>query len=316
MEPTFILQLDSSRPLIDKLQVNIYKTIKNGNLDELRDLLSSSQAKIDLDCLDSSSKTALQVAADLEDSSVRERIITALLNNGASLQIGLLNAVRQEDARVVKILLQFYDKQHQTSPRESISARGITAHITPLILAACLQNFQIVKLLLEHGLTVDVPTAVRWSRDSTGAVSEKLGPAVYRLNEYRALASPVFIAASFLQDVQRGLDPVLQACTLNKQLRDMAQQEYEFRNEYLQLCDGCEEFTVSLLNECCTMEEISCVLETKSERKMLSKLEIDSLNVLEFAVLTKNKKVCCYLSIKGSENSGNIINKNLVHYYY
>lgn len=107
MEPTFILQLDSSRPLIDKLQVNIYKTIKNGNLDELRDLLSSSQAKIDLDCLDSSSKTALQVAADLEDSSVRERIITALLNNGASLQIGLLNAVRQEDARGGKYCFNF-----------------------------------------------------------------------------------------------------------------------------------------------------------------------------------------------------------------
>ena len=291
MEPTFLLQLDSGRPPIDKLQANICKTIKSGNLDELRDLLSSSQAKIDLDCLDSSSKTALQVAADLEDSSVRERILTALLNNGASLQIGLLNAVRQEDARVVEILLQFYDEQQQTSPRELLSSRGKTAHITPLILAACLQNFQIVKLLLEHGLTVDDPTAVRWSRDSTGAVSEKLGPAVYRLNEYRALASPVFIAASFLQDVKRGPDPVLQACTLSKQLRDMAEQEYEFRNEYLQLCDGCQEFTVSLLNECCTMEEIRCVLETKSERKMLSKLEADSLNMLEFAVFTKNKKV-------------------------
>ena len=297
MEPTFILQLDSGRRPIDKLQGNIYKTIKNGNLDELTDLLSSSQAKIDLNCLDSSSKTALQVAADLEDSSVRERIVTALLNNGASLQLGLLNAVRQEDAKVVEILLQFYDEQHQTS-RELLSARGETAHITPLILAACLQNFQIVKLLLENGFTVDDPTAVRWSRDPTGAVSEKLGPAVYRLNKYRALASPVFIAASFLQDVQRGPDPVLQACTLSKQLRDMAEQEYEFRNEYLQLCDGCQEFTVSLLNECCTMEEIRCVLETKSERKMLSKLETDSLNTLEFAAFTKNKKVCSYLTIE------------------
>ena len=308
MEQTFILQLDSGRPPIDKLQGNIYKTIKNGNLDELRDLLSTSQEKIDLDCLDSSSKTALQVAADLEDSSVRERIITALLYNGASLQFGLLNAVRQKDVRVVEILLQFYDEQHQTSPRELLSERDKTAHKTPLILAACLQNFQIVKLLLEHGLTVDVPAAVRWSRDSTGAVSEKLAPAVYRLNKFRALASPVFIAASFLQNWQRGPDPVIQACTLSKQLRDMAQQEYEFRNEYLQLCDGCEEFTVSLLNECCPMGEIRCVLETKSERKMLSKLETDSLNMLEFAVFIKNKKVCSYLTIKGSENRGNIIN--------
>ena len=298
MEPTFILQLDSGRPPIDKLQGNIYKTIKNGNLDELRDLLSSSQGKIDLNYLDSSSKTALQVASDLEDSSVRERIITALLNNGASLQIGLLNAVRQEDARVVEILLQFYDKQHQTSPRELISATGKTARIKPLILAASLQNFQIVKLFLEHGITIDDPTGVRWWRDPTGEVSDKLGPAMYCFNEYRARASPVFIAASFLQDVQRGPDPVLQACTLSKQLRDMAEQEYEFKKEYLQLCDGCEEFIVSLLNECYTMEEIRCVLETKSETKMLSKLEIDSLNMLELAVFTKNKEVCSYLTIK------------------
>ena len=45
MEPTSIFQLDSGRPPIDNLQGNIYKTIKKGNLDELRHLLSSSEGK-------------------------------------------------------------------------------------------------------------------------------------------------------------------------------------------------------------------------------------------------------------------------------
>ena len=43
----------------------------------------------------------------------------------------------------------------------------------------------------------------------------------------------------------------------------MAEQEYEFKKEYLELSDGCKEFAVALLNECRSMEEIRCVMEMK-----------------------------------------------------
>ena len=314
---------------IDKFQPNLYEAIKNEDLEEFRRILSSPRESNDLNRLDSSGKTVLQVAADLTDETVRDEIIKALLLNGASLQLALINAVRDGEIRLVKVLLQFCngqpqtspDKigaslqlalinavrdgeirlvkvllqfcngQPQTSPDKILSVTGHGAHATPLALAACLEDFQIVKLLLEHGFTIGDPKNVPLSTEFNEAPCLKLGPAVYRLNKYRALASHSFIAASFLQDVQRGSDPVLRACSLSKELRDMAEQEYEFKSEYLKLSDGCEEFAMSLLNKCCTMQEIRCILETKSKSKMFSKLETDSLNVLEFAVHAKTKKV-------------------------
>ena len=42
--------------------------------------------------------------------------------------------------------------------------------------------------------------------------NEKLESAVQRLNIYRGLASPVYIAASFLQNLENGPDPVYCAC--------------------------------------------------------------------------------------------------------
>ena len=89
-----------------------------------------------------------------------------------------------------------------------------------------------------------------------------------RLNGFRALASPVYITASFLQDVQSGGDPIHRACVLNKKLCLMAEQEYEFKKEYLELSDGCKEFAVALLNECRSMEEIRCVMEMKNDEGM------------------------------------------------
>ena len=276
---------------IDKFQPNLYEAIKNEDLEEVRRILSSPRESNDLNRLDSSGKTVLQVAADLTDETVRDEIIKALLVNGASLQLALINAVRDGEIRLVKVLLQFCNGQPQTSPDKILSVTGHGAHATPLALAACLEDFQIVKLLLEHGFTIGDPKNVPLSTEFNEAPCLKLGPAVYRLNKYRALASHSFIAASFLQDVQRGSDPVLRACSLSKELRDMAEQEYEFKSEYLKLSDGCEEFAMSLLNKCCTMQEIRCILETKSKSKMFSKLETDSLNVLEFAVHAKTKKV-------------------------
>ena len=278
-----------SNPPNDKLQRKLFKATRKGDVENVRSL---SQLKCDLNCMDSSGKTLLQVAGDLKDVSVRNNIIRALLHGGADLELALLYAVRDNNANTVEILLQFHEQQQQpTSPRavDSLKRQG---YVTPLILAACLQNFQMVKLLLEHGFTICDPNNTMWSTGSSnGLASEKLGPAVYRLNQYRALASPVYIAASFLENVQSGPDPVHRACVLNKELRDTAEQEYEFKNEYFELSDTCKEFAVALVNECHTMEEIRCVMETKNEGRTLPNMEGKCLNVLKFAIVTRNDKV-------------------------
>ena len=284
------LQVDNIRPSVDKAKHKLFSAIKKGDLDKVRGILCSFQEKYDLDRLYDSGKTALQVAADIKDVSVRTHMVRVLLNGGASLEVGLLQAVHDGDTKTVRILLQF-NASHSKPSSRAFSFQGETAYVTPLILAACLQDFHLIKLLLDHGFTISDPNNIWCSKRSNETAGEKFGPSVYRLNRYRALASPMFIGASFLQNVQSGPDPIHRACAMSKELRDTAEQEYEFSSEYIELSDGCEGFAVGLLNECRTMEEIRCVMQTKNKGELPPNSEENALNMLEFAISTTNRKV-------------------------
>ena len=128
MELTDALQAnkfkDSDCPSIDQSQPNLYDAVKNGDLGKIKSELSLSRANKDLDLLDSSGKTIIQVAADLNDASDRDDAITLLLSGGASLQLALLNTVHQGDVRVVEVLLQFCYQQPQTPSPKMLSVRG------------------------------------------------------------------------------------------------------------------------------------------------------------------------------------------------
>ena len=279
---------------INRLERKLFAAIQKGDLEKFRTILDFSKTKCDLNCVNSSGKTLLQEAVDVEDAPVRSGIIKSLLSEGADLDLALLYVVRVDDVRSLKILLKFYGPPlSEPFPPLSPCIRKYSKqelHMTPLILAACLRNFQIVKLLLEHGFTICELQSD--SQRPIEVVSEKLGPAMLRLNRYRALASPVYMAASFLQNPFSGPDPVHRACVLNKKLSDIAEQEYEFRKEYLALSDGCKEFAVDLLNECRSMKEIRCVMEMQNEDKALPHVQGKlSLNILEFATVTENEKV-------------------------
>lgn len=270
-----------------KLQRKLFKATRKGDLERIKSL---THLKCEINCVNHSGKALLQVAAELNDLSQRHEVIAALLSSGADLEFGMLHAIRDNNVKTVQTLLSFYDTAPSPHPRTQSKCQG---HITPLILAAWLQHFRIVKLLLDHGFTI---SDVKWPRaDFTGEAVEKLGPAVYRLNRYRALASPVYIALTFLQNVESGADPVHRACVLNKELHDTADQEYEFSKEYLELSDNCKEFAVALLNECRSMKEIRCVMERASKcANVALNTQGKCLNILEFAIATRNEKFVCH----------------------
>ena len=290
MEPTSILLQtigeDDVRPWNKKCEKNLRDAIKEQDLDKFRTVLTTSASSRDLNYTNSSGKTLLQEAGNISDESIRNEIIKALLNNGADLQFALLQALRDDDARIVEILLK-YRHDHASEVQSKLLSRE---HITPLILAARLQNYEVVKLLLDSGFTITSPSKLHRSAASMEMSDEKLESAVQRLNTYRGLASPVYIAASFLQNLEDGPDPVYRACVLNKQLCDKAKQEYEFSTEYEELSDNCKEFAVALLNECRSLEEIRCIMETNTEQTT-SPLKEGRFNMLEFAIETENDKV-------------------------
>lgn len=288
MESSILLQTigeDDIYPRNKRCQRTLRDAIREQDLAKFRTVLSTPVSSSDLDYVNSSGKTLLQEAVNICDESIRSEIIKALLSNGADLQFALLHAVRNGDANTVEILLKYRHDHASEVPSKVLNRE----YLTPLILAAWLQNYEVVKLLLDSGFTISSPSKAHRSAASMKMPNEKLASAVQRLNTYRGLASPVYIAASFLQNLENGPDPVYRACVLNKEIRDTAREEYEFSTEYEELSDNCKEFAVALLNECRSMKEIRCVMETNTEQAT-SLLEEGRFSMLEFAIKTKNDK--------------------------
>ena len=145
MEPTSILLQttgeDDVRSLNKKWEKNLRNAIKEQDLDRFLTILSTSVSSRDLDYVNSSGKTLLQEAGNISDESIRNEIIKALLSNGADLQVALLQAVRDDDAHTVEILLK-YGHDHASEVLSKVLNRE---HLTPLILAAWLQNCPLQK---------------------------------------------------------------------------------------------------------------------------------------------------------------------------
>jgi len=99
-----------------------------------------------------------------------------------------------------------------------------SADVTPLVLAAHRNSYEIVKILLDRGDTVTKPHDVRCSctECKTLAIEDSLAHSLSRINAYRALASSSLIALS-------STDPILTAFELSHELKLLSLVEIEYR---------------------------------------------------------------------------------------
>lgn len=129
-----------------------------------------------------------------------------------------------------------------------------TRDISPLILAAHKNNYEILKLLLDRGAAIPLPHDARCGcEDCRREVSEDdLRHSRSRINAYRALCSPSLIALS-------SRDPILTAFQLSWELRRLSVVEKEFAIEYTQLRQDVMSFAVSLLDHVRTNQELMII---------------------------------------------------------
>ncbi|VDL63234.1 unnamed protein product [Hymenolepis diminuta] len=134
-----------------------------------------------------------------------------------------------------------------------------TPDITPLILAAHRDNYAIIKILLDRGNRITKPHELRCACNACVQASreDSLQHSKLRINAYRALASPCFIALS-------SSDPILTAFELSWETKRLGRLENEFKDDYEKLSKNCEAFATALLAQTRGSTELAIVLNHDS----------------------------------------------------
>ncbi|XP_034948418.1 transient-receptor-potential-like protein [Chelonus insularis] len=249
--------------------------VERGDLANVRRMLQIANKPnkskiIDVNCVDSLGRGALTLAIESENLEMVELLIIM----GVQTRDSLLFAIDQEFVEAVELLLEHEEliKSQElsgTNPPKEIThswqmvnsaAARYPPEMTPLILAAHRNSYEILKLLLDRGATLPMPHDVRCGCDDClrSATGDPLKLSSARISEYKALASPSLIALS-------SPDPLMTAFQLSWELRQLAVSEPESRAEYLKLRRQVEKFAVDLLQQTRSTGELNTILNHNSE---------------------------------------------------
>ncbi|XP_071452842.1 transient receptor potential protein-like [Hetaerina americana] len=249
---------------------------------------------LDINCVDPLNRSALIAAIENENIE----LMHILLDYGIEVKDALLHAIKEEYVEAVEILLEWEERHHQAGTPYSWeavdrSASNFTPDITPLILAAHMNNYEILKILLDRGATLPVPHDVRCGCDECVSSSEtdSLRHSQSRINAYRALTSPSLISLS-------SRDPLLTAFELSWELRRLAKMETEFRNEYTEMRAGTQEFATALLDHARTSTELEVMLNHNPGGEPWEPGERQTLERLKLAIKYKQKQFVAHPNVQ------------------
>lgn len=161
-----------------------------------------------------------------------------------------------------------------------------TPDITPIILAAHTNNYEIIKLLLQRGVSIPQPHAVHCNCVECVSCSDvdSLRHSRSRLNIYKALASPSLIALS-------SEDPFLTAFKLSWELKELSTVENEFKSEYEELSRMCKQFAKDLLDQTRSSKELEIILNYRDDINPLMDENTNDLARLKLAIKYSQKEV-------------------------
>ncbi|ROL54374.1 Short transient receptor potential channel 4 [Anabarilius grahami] len=240
--------------------------------------------KININCIDPLGRTALLIAIENENLE----IVELLLSFGVYVGDALLHAIRKEVVGAVELLL------NHKKPSRGMQVPPIlldkqfsdfTPDITPIILGAHTNNYEIIKMLVQKGVSVPQPHQVRCNcmECVSGSDVDSLRHSRSRLNIYRALASPSLVALS-------SEDPFLTAFQLSWELQELSKVENEFKSEYEELSQQCKQFAKDLLDQTRSSRELELILNYKDDVNLLEDEGNNDLARLKLAIKYHQKE--------------------------
>ncbi|XP_066507445.1 short transient receptor potential channel 4a [Hoplias malabaricus] len=281
--PLRIVRAESELSPLEKAYLS---AVEKGDYASVKQALEEAEIyfKININCIDPLGRTALLIAIENENLE----IIELLLSYNVYVGDALLHAIRKEVVGAVELLL------NHKKPNRGMQVPPIlldkqfsdfTPDITPIILAAHTNNYEIIKLLVQKGVSVPQPHEVRCNCVECVSSSDvdSLRHSRSRLNIYRALASPSLIALS-------SEDPFLTAFRLSWELQELSKVENEFKSEYEELSHQCKQFAKDLLDQTRSSRELELILNYRDDINPLEDEGNNDLARLKLAIKYHQKE--------------------------
>uniref|UniRef100_A0A671RDK0 Short transient receptor potential channel 7-like n=1 Tax=Sinocyclocheilus anshuiensis TaxID=1608454 RepID=A0A671RDK0_9TELE len=269
-----------------------------GNIPVVRKMLDESKT-LNFNCVDYMGQNTLQLAVGNEHLEVTE----LLLKKDGMARIGdaLLLAISKGYVRIVEAILAhpaFAGGLRLTlSPLEQElrdddfyaydeDGTRFSHDVTPVILAAHCQEYEIVHILLMKGARIERPhdyfckcceCTEKQRRDSFSHSRS-------RMNAYKGLASAAYLSLS-------SEDPVLTALELSNELARLANIETEFKNDYRKLSMQCKDFVVGVLDLCRDTEEVEAILNGDVDQNPPAEHQRPCLSRIKLAIKYEVKKL-------------------------
>ncbi|XP_070150903.1 transient receptor potential-gamma protein isoform X2 [Polyergus mexicanus] len=269
--------------------------VERGDVASVRRMLQKAHdAEVNINCVDPLGRSALLMAIDNENLEMVE----LLIEHKVDTKDALLHAISEEFVEAVEVLLEHEESLHRNGEPHSWEAlppdtATFTPDITPLILSAHRDNYEIIKILLDRGSTLPMPHDVRCGCDEcvTSRMEDSLRHSRSRINAYRALASPSLIALS-------SKDPILTAFELSWELRRLSFLEHEFKTEYQELRRQCQDFATALLDHTRSSYELEVLLNHDPTGPAFEHGERMHLNRLKLAIKLRQKKFVAHPNVQ------------------
>uniref|UniRef100_A0A671UHP4 Transient receptor potential cation channel subfamily C member 7 n=1 Tax=Sparus aurata TaxID=8175 RepID=A0A671UHP4_SPAAU len=269
-----------------------------GNIPVVRKMLEESKT-LNFNCVDYMGQNALQLAVGNEHLEVTELLLKK--DGLARIGDGLLLAISKGYVRIVEAILGHpafrgglrlalspLEQEMRDDDFYAYDEDGtrFSHDVTPVILAAHCQEYEIVHILLTKGARIERPhdyfckclECVEKQKKDSFSHSRS------RMNAYKGLASAAYLSLS-------SEDPVLTALELSNELARLANIETEFKNDYRKLSMQCKDFVVGVLDLCRNTEEVEAILNGDVDLCPPSPYNRPCLSRVKLAIKYEVKKI-------------------------
>uniref|UniRef100_A0A665TZD2 Transient receptor potential cation channel, subfamily C, member 7b n=1 Tax=Echeneis naucrates TaxID=173247 RepID=A0A665TZD2_ECHNA len=269
-----------------------------GNIPVVRKMLEESKT-LNFNCVDYMGQNALQLAVGNEHLEVTELLLKK--DGLARIGDGLLLAISKGYVRIVEAILAHpafggglrlalspLEQELRDDDFYAYDEDGtrFSHDLTPIILAAHCQEYEIVHILLMKGARIERPHDYfcKCTECMEKQKKDSFSHSRSRMNAYKGLASAAYLSLS-------SEDPVLTALELSNELARLANIETEFKNDYRKLSMQCKDFVVGVLDLCRDTEEVEAILNGDVDQCPPSPYSRPCLSRVKLAIKYEVKKL-------------------------